>query len=114
MAWSEGRRPRPKGWSRVIWPLRGRQNTDNFLIIFTAPVGYLEASNLRERTMAISSDTEAIVAAILAAGKVMKSGLPATLPRGVSTEGAWVSEYRRMLAEVQQNYAQPAPPRSGP
>ena len=93
---------------------RPAKHIHNFVIIFTLPVGYPEPSNLRERTMAISSDTEAIVAAILAAGKVMKSGLPAVLPRGVSTEGAWVSEYRRMLAEVQQNYAQPALPRSGP
>ena len=55
--------------------------------------------------MSITEDTQAIVAAILAATRIMKQGIPG----GVSTCGAYEAEYRKMLDRVQNPHSREPP-----
>ena len=51
--------------------------------------------------MAISPDTQAIVAAILTAVRIMQHGIPGS----ASTPGAYEAEYRKMLDRVQNPHS---------
>jgi hypothetical protein len=55
--------------------------------------------------MAISEDTQAIVAAILTAVRIMKEGIP----NARTTSGAYEEEYRKMLDRIQNPFS-PEPP----
>jgi hypothetical protein len=53
----------------------------------------------------MTEDTQAVVAAILAAVRIMQQGIPGA----ASTRGAYEAEYRKMLDRVQNPHS-PEPP----
>jgi hypothetical protein len=55
----------------------------------------------------MTEDTQAVVAAILAAVRIMQQGIPGA----ASTRGAYEAEYRKMLDRVQNPHSREPPDR---